>query len=320
MVDRRDIIYMKRIFLCVMAALICLCPALTAHGASADDALFADIIEKLGDEQIAQTYARAKEGEPIAKGDKGTDLRGLQALLNKLGAALEVDGNVGAMTFEALANAQQTFAMPASETVGRAEFEDLLINAYILQDPTTAGALLGPDYDKQVRYVIGSRHMETGDYFSAKKQFDTLGDYRDSAARAAECVQQWPRDGAIVRDSAFDQIDCQLTLKTNRGAEQATYFKLYSGEVLVCGVFVAGTGEAVINLPKGTYSCKAGVGRNWYGPKEAFGTGEDAYYQALTFSDGAETALLRENYRYTLTLGAAEENNVDTHEVQPGDF
>ena len=311
---------MKRYFVCLVAALMCLCPALGALGESADDVLFAKIIENLGDEQIGQTYARVKDGEPIAQGDKGSELRGLQSILNRFGAALEVDGNVGQMTFTALHEAQKAFAMPESETVGRAEFEDLLINAYILNDPITAGALLGPDYDKQVRYVMGSRHMEMGDFFSAKKQFDTLGDYRDSATRAQECVQPWPRDGAIVRDGAFDQIDCQLTFRTSRGDDQATYFKLYSGDVLVCGVFVAGSGEAVINLPKGTYSCKAGVGKTWYGPKEAFGTGESAYYQALTFADGAETALFRENYRYTLTLGAAEKNNVDTHEVQPGDF
>ncbi len=303
---------MRNIRALAIALVLCLLLPCLVLAEAQDTSIYDDITKKLGDDKIAETYAYLKTGATIAQGDKDAQFRGLQSLLNLLGGNLEVDGSIGEKTFDQLTKLVQAYALTPIEALAQMEYEDLLVQAMIAVDPDGALKMLGQDFSQQVQFTKAVQFELKGEYFSAYEQFNYLGNYKDSMSRAAACAQTWPMNGPVIRDSSYSDVDCQLTVKTNREDAQATYFKVFDGEILVCSLFIAGTGEATVNLPKGTYICKAGVGTTWYGPKEAFGRNNDAFYQRLTFEGGADKATMRENYKYTLTLGGADENNVNT--------
>ncbi len=295
-----------------IALILCLLTPWFAVAESSEPTVWDRVIVTLNDDQITETYDYLKTGAVIAQGDKNPKTRGLQVLLNLLGTNLVVDGSVGEKTFEQLHKMIEAYALSPMDVVSQIEYEDLMVQALIAKVPDDAEKVLGSAFEQQVQYTRAVQFEMTGEYFSAFEQFSYLGDYKDSMTRATACAQPWPQDGALIRDSSYSDVDCQLTVKTSRDDNQATYFKVFDGEILVCSLFIAGSSEATVNLPKGTYICKAGVGSTWYGPKEAFGRNNDAAYQRLTFQDGADKATFRENYTYTLYLGGAEENNVNT--------
>ena len=277
-----------------------------------DAAFYDQVAGALADPTIIQTYEYLKTGATIEQGAKGATYIGLQALLNYMGVNLELDGSIGSGTMRQLQSAQRRYGMIDSDIVNQQIYEELLINAYILRDPLTAGALLGSEFDRQIRYVLGALNEQRGEFFSAKRQYDTLEGYRDAAMRAQNCIRPWPKAGEVLREDGYTQEDCLLRIRTNRPKEQATYIKVYNGKLLVLGIFVPGTDEIAITLPKGNYTFKAGVGKTWYGPKEAFGVSDDSFYQRLVFNGEGEIVVFNPGRRYTLTLGGAEQNNITT--------
>ena len=285
-----------------------------------DSKIHSQIVSALGDERVTQTYDHLKGGHFISPGDKDAKLRGLQVLLNIMDGNLTVDGSIGEKSFEHLRAMQEAFGMPPAGRVGREEFEEILVNAYIVRDPITAGSLLGPEHDRQVRYVLGALNELRGKYYSAKKQFDTLSAYKDGAGRAANCVRPWPENGVLQRGEGFGTEDCRLIVQTSRPREMATYLKIFRSGKLVCSLFIAGTREVSVVLPKGTYSFRAAVGSTWFGPIESFGVSDNSFYQQLTFQGSKESVEFKRDKMYTLTLGGATENNVDTRSISASDF
>ena len=285
-----------------------------------DSKVHTRIVTELGDNRIEQTYTHVKSGGVIGLGDKDATFRGLQLLLNMLGGDLEVDGSIGEKSMALLADMQAIYGMAGNAgVVGRGEFEELLVNAYIVRDPITAGSLLGPDHDRQVRYVLGALNVLRGKHYSAKKQFDTLNTYKDGAARAQACIIDWPQNGLLEQGQGFGAEDCLLTVRTSRPRERATYMKVLRGGKMVCSLFIAGTAEVSVTLPKGTYSFLTSVGSTWYGPVEGFGDSGDCFYQQLSFGD-KERVDFKQDKQYTLILGGAPGNNVSTRDISPSDF
>lgn len=286
-----------------------------------NDGPYDQMLVALNDELIAQTYTYLKQPDAlIEKGSKGDDTKGLQQLLNVLGDKLTVDGSIGAKTITALNSAQQNFALDQTENVTRKEFELLIENAFIAQDPDAASDMLGNDYGEQIRYVRACSAYQNENFFTAYELFMYLDDYKDSQERMQTCAQKWPKNGQVVRNGHKGSA-ASLTIKTTQDEEHATYVKIYTEEdEFVAGVFIGAKGSGRVNLPKGKYVLKTGVGTTWYGPNEAFGQDNDSYYRRLTFDDGSDLIQLKSNYSYTLTLGGATENNVGTEYESADDF
>ena len=77
------------------------------------------------------------------------------------------------------------------------------------------------------------------------------------------------------------------------------YFKLYSGDDLVCTIYLHAGATTSVKLPAGTYQIKAAYGKTWYGDTEMFGS--EGYYEIMKI-EGADTAQFKANYEYTLTM------------------
>ena len=161
----------------------------------------------------------------------------------------------------------------------------------------------GPGY---YTYLQGCAYALQGRYYAAKEIFETC-DYKDSAARAESCVQEWPGTGEVWHNPNVGGSDVSLTFTVNStGAAKGTCFYMYTDTgVMTSAVLVTGSDSATTYVPAGTYRIKAGAGDEWYGKTDAFG--REGVYQFMSFGDEEDM----ENYDPSARYKA---------ELQPGSY
>ena len=138
-------------------------------------------------------------------------------------------------------------------------------------------------------------------YFSARQAFLMSG-YDDCEEWAEKCIQAWPATGEVWHDRSQWLQDMELTIVVNQPEDAGMLIRIYKDKAPVSYLFLAGSDSVTVRLPgNGYYEIRDGVGYNWYGIKEAFGS--DGVYEAMTFDEnGTEKVFLQSYYAYTLSI------------------
>ena len=158
-------------------------------------------------------------------------------------------------------------------------------------------------------YAQAEAYIATGEYYKAKKLFDSLGDYEDAAARSAACVQTLPENGAFATGNGSGS---SLTIEAPSGT-RSVYLKIYDETgAAVAKIFLRPGGSATLELTPGTYTMKVAYGTEWYGETDLFG--DDGSYSQL-LNGSAPEFVIESNYEYTLTLGGVVNGNVGSEDL-----
>lgn len=142
-------------------------------------------------------------------------------------------------------------------------------------------------------------------YYSAWKAF-TDSQYEDWQDWADKCPQEKPATGETWHASDQWLQDMELTIRVDQSPSSDMFFRIYKEGVLVSNVYISGSDEVTVKLPgNARYTIKDGVGRTWYGEKEAFG--KTGSYETMTFDEkGTDTVYLQSGYAYTLSINVSE--------------
>ncbi|MBR1408634.1 MAG: hypothetical protein IJ573_07065 [Clostridia bacterium] len=186
-----------------------------------------------------------------------------------------------------------------------------------------AGRLTAEEAGDAEKYAEAEALYKEEKYYSAKQAFLKSG-YRDYAARAEACRQEWPGTAELWHSPQHRSLALELTIHVNQPEETGWFARIIqAGGVTVSNLFISGTGEVTVSLPEGSYSILCGTGSVWYGTREAFG--KNAYYERMTFDEaGQDTVFLEKGHAYTLSInieaGEAEGTDVDSEEEDWEDF
>lgn len=142
-------------------------------------------------------------------------------------------------------------------------------------------------------------------YYSAWKAFSD-SQYEDWQEWAAKCPQEKPAAGETWHAAGQWLQDTELTIRVEQPSSSNMFFRIYKERSLFSNIFISGSDEVTVQLPgNAEYAIKDGVGRTWYGEKEAFG--RSGSYETMTFDDkGSETVYLQSGYTYTLSINVSE--------------
>lgn len=141
-------------------------------------------------------------------------------------------------------------------------------------------------------------------YYSARQAF-IESEYGNWEEMAEKCIRRRPSTGELWHDPNVWVRDMYLTFRIDQPEDTSIFIRLYKDGNPVSRVFVAGPGETTVQLPgNGYYSIKDGIGKTWYGEKEAFG--REGSYETMTFDDaGTEKVYLQSYYEYTISINVA---------------
>lgn len=145
--------------------------------------------------------------------------------------------------------------------------------------------------------------LAEGSFYDAYKLFNSISGYSyddlpDLYEKAQSCIQSFPSEGAVYRNSSYSSSDCDLTID-NSGYTNA-YYKLYQGDTLVMTIFIKGGSSAYVELPAGVYRMNKAYGEMWFGTDDMFG--DDGAYYRCSFG-GSETFELEAGWSYTISAG-----------------
>ena len=165
---------------------------------------------------------------------------------------------------------------------------------------STAVPLTGKEgYDEAMAFFQEEK------YYSAWKAF-TDSQYEDWKEWADKCPQEKPATGETWHAPDQWLQDMELTIVVDQSPSSDMFFRIYKEGELVSNVYISGPDEVTVKLPgNADYTIKDGIGRTWYGEKEAFG--KNGTYETMTFDDnGTETIYLKSGYAYTLSINVSE--------------
>lgn len=284
-------------------------PTPTEAPSSAEDDLTEAVLEALGEDVYRETYEALLGGETIEKGAKGDTAKGLQQTLIAFGQKITADGDAGSKTMSALNEVQGAFGLDQTEYVDADVYAQLLPRLLVSTDDSAAQSVLSDMDDGEYDYMKACVLLLKGQYYNAKQAFESSrwGDY---SSRAASCAQSWPKTGQIYKNKSVKGSGVTLIVKVSGMSEDTGMLvKIYKTDnTLVSCLFIAGNGKASTKLPKGTYIIKRGIGSDWYGMEDAFGS--SGLYQTMTFNGGDTTVTLKSGYEYTITVGSGSNNNM----------
>ncbi len=263
------------------------------------------ILQILDDPLYAKTYEYLAAGNTIRKGENSDYGRGLQMLLIALGRDITIDGQVGNKTITALNDVYSGLGMTDRDGIDAPGFGRLLACRLCLKDEDAAyDALVGSMSEDEFTYLCACGFELTGQYYKAYQKFCLTG-WKDANERAEACAREWPKNGEVYRNSAYSGKKTYLHIKIDSQDDgQAALIKIYAnnGDLVSC-LFIGGAGKVTAKIPGGTYIVKMGVGENWFGVEDAFGS--KGTYQTMLFDGGAETVTLQSGYEYTLTINTS---------------
>ena len=162
------------------------------------------------------------------------------------------------------------------------------------------------EYNKAIEY------FENGEYYKAKKIFDTIPFIDDSSEKALECVQPLPETG----DYQVDDGGIELNIYAPSG-KNSVFIKLYDSDGdAVAQVFIEAGDSATLWVDAGTYTIKVAYGSEWYGQTDLFGE-YGRYTQLYNGSDPEFT--FNSGYYYDLELFTSTSGNVGSDSLSGAD-
>ena len=162
-------------------------------------------------------------------------------------------------------------------------------------------AVLAQEAQNTITYAMAEEYYEEGLFYTAYNLFISLGNFRDSADRAEQCIQEHPSTGQLYRNQDFTGTAVELRIRTPSEDPRPTVVKIYTeDEVLVSTIFIRAGSSSTVRLPVNTYMIRIGYGDNWFGEYEYFGDA-NAFYLTLQL-EGGQTYAFRRNFIYTLTI------------------
>jgi hypothetical protein len=168
-------------------------------------------------------------------------------------------------------------------------------------------------YNKSVYGWAGVK-CASGDPYGGYKDFNTLGDFADAAARALGCTTPYPGTGELFHDDAYRSNSVDIIFDGSNLTEPY-YIKVYSGGTLVSTLFINVPDTVTINVPAGDYTFKAAHGAPWFGDQIMFG--DDGSYYVMVFDDGGEVTHIDDYVALTLTLNVSGDGNIGAESVDP---
>lgn len=130
-------------------------------------------------------------------------------------------------------------------------------------------------------YKKAQKLYKAGKYYSAY-QYYKKSTAADAKKMAKKCIQKWPKNGEIWRSDSAKSKKKTLVFDVNPPEDYAYLIRLYKSDKLVSCLFFGKPGKVTVKLPSGKYTIKTGVGKQWFGVKEAFG--RSGYYQTLSLN------------------------------------
>ena len=151
------------------------------------------------------------------------------------------------------------------------------------------------------RYNEAMALYENEKYYSAHTAFIESG-YGNWEEMAEKCVRKWPDTGEIWHDKSQWLQDMELTIVIDQPEDTAMFIRIFKNDAPVSYLFISGPDSITVRLPgNGYYVIKDGVGKEWFGIKEAFGP--EGSYETMTFDEeGTEKIYLESNYAYTISI------------------
>ena len=162
---------------------------------------------------------------------------------------------------------------------------------------------------------------ENKKYFDAHELF-VQSQYGDWERMAQKCVRRWPKNGETWRDNTQWLQDTRLTFKVEQPEDTAIYIRIYKDKQPLSYVFIGGTDEISLMVPgNGNYSIMDGVGKEWFGTEDTFGT--NGAYEHMTFGKNEnETIYLEARYSYLVTINVEDVigEDIGTEDAEWTDF
>lgn len=187
------------------------------------------------------------------------------------------------------------------------EFEEAIEVFKKISDFPEADYMLGvaqSDLDEYMsKYEEAVKYFENGEYYKAKKGFESIPTYKDASERALECTQPLPDTGDYKVDDG--SIELNIYAPDNR---PAVFIRLYDSDGdPVAQVFIRSGESETIYVGDGTYTIKVAYGKDWYGLTDMFGD-SGTYTQLYNGSDPEFT--FNYGYWYDLELYTSSGGNV----------
>ena len=195
------------------------------------------------------------------------------------------------------------------------EFEEAIEVFSRIQDFPEAAYMLSVaqnDLDEYTaKYNEADKYFNDGEYYKAKKIFDSIPFIKDSSDRALECKQPMPD----TDDYRVDDGSIELNIYAPDNG-YAVFIKLYdSDDDAVAQVFIEAGDSTTLYVAADTYTIKVAYGKEWYGSIDLFG--EKGSYSQLFNGDDPEFTF-RNGYYYDLELYSSTDGNVGSNSLPGG--
>ena len=158
-----------------------------------------------------------------------------------------------------------------------------------------------PAFADEAMYRQAGQHFEKGLYYTAREEFlqSQWGNWEEWAAA---CILPWPENGEIWQGDPGPEKDVRVVFDVEQEEKSAHFFRVFRDGLAVSEVFVGGPGKIELDLAAGTYEIWMGMGSQWFGRAEIFGS--DGIYQTMAISDdGSSEVELKSNYAYDIYIG-----------------
>ena len=153
---------------------------------------------------------------------------------------------------------------------------------------------------------------ENGEYYKAKKIFDSIPEFKDSVEMAESCKQPLPD----TDDYRYDDGSIQLDIYAPSGSK-SVLIRLYDSDGdVVAQVFISAGDYTTLYVGAETYTIKVAYGTEWYGETDLFGD-RGSYTQLYNGDDPDFT--FSYGYKYTLELMTVEGGNVGSDTLSGAD-
>ena len=153
------------------------------------------------------------------------------------------------------------------------------------------------------KYNEAVEYYENGEYFKAKKIFNSIPFIKDSSERALECEQPLPETG----DYQVDDGSIELNIYAPDG-KSSVFIRLYDSDGdAVAQVFIESGDSVTLYVAADTYTIKVAYGTSWYGQIDLFG--DNASYTQLYNGDDPDFTFSN-GYYYDLELYSSTGGNV----------
>ena len=281
------------------------------------------ILKALNQKTYEETLNALKKGETITKETESDTVSGLRQTIRDFSLEISDGKTADDELFDGLNKVLKTFGMDETDTVDEKTYTDLLSLLLIVKDEEAA-AKMKEWYEKDGQegrydYLKASALYLDEHYFLAKEIFETCT-YKDSAERAASCVQPFPETGELWhnKDMISEKMELEINVSFVDDEEEGRYIMIYSEEgENAANIFIGGADAIVSKLPGGNYRMKSATGKEWYGIKDMFG--KEGKYENLIFNefeDDKYLTKLEEGFRWTITINTSNVGQtVDTEDV-----